>query len=1161
MTESDNAIDSSSLGPRLPVSILLTLIIGVALSFGAFFFGRSLEHDKAKANFLQAAKTHAVTLAGGIELKLHTLTAIRSFYAASKEEVDRSEFRAFVGPLLSTHSGIQALEWIPRVLDDQRAAYEKAAQQDGLLDFQITERMPQGVMARAKQREEYFPVYFVEPLKGNEAAVGFDLASNPTRLETLKRSRDTGKILSTARITLVQETGKQSGFLVFLPVYVKGVSLETVKDRREHLKGFALGVFRIGDIIESSLDFLGWGGIDVSLYDLSAPEDKRFLHAYHSHQTPEVDGRISKEVTYSSGMQYAETIDVAGRKWKILCEAEPAYISSGKTWLPWGLLVSGLSITLLITINLLSFAKRNMSISKTYRKLEAEVDQRIKSERTSEKVRKYAESVVNTVREPLVSLDYEFKVISANDSFYKTFMVTKEDTIGNLLYDLGNRQWNIPRLRKLLEEVIPQNKEFVDFEVEHKFESIGKKNMLLNARMIFAEEEEEEEEEEIILLAIEDVTERVEATQKVKRIAVELTQLIDTANAPIFGVDTEGKINEWNQMVANITGYGKDEVVGQNLVEQYITGEYKAPVKEVLDNALKGTETGNYEVPLYTKDGERVMVLLNATTRRDADGNIIGVVGVGQDITELSEFRSRLEALVKDKTQDLNQSLADTEQAREELLESERQLRLRNRIADIFLTRSDTDMFGDVLDVILDVMASKYGFFGYINEDGDMVAPSMTKEIFDECQMHDKDILFPRRDWGAMWGQTLLEKKTLYANKGLHLPEGHVPLTRRMTVPIIYQEELAGILAIADKETDYDEKDREMLEAIAAHIAPILQARLQRDIEERTRREAEKKLQESLADTEQARDSIDGILKSVADGLIVTDIYNRVVMMNRAAEDLLGVRFSQVIDRPIDFAIKEKLLRTKVRETLDKKTTGHQFDFELPGDDPKHSKIMRARTSVIFDSEGKEAGIVTIIHDVTHEREVDRMKTEFISTAAHELRTPLTSIQGFSEILLMRDDLKSKEKKKYLGYINKQAVGLAAIINDLLDISRIESGHSFELNKVPCNAGDAIHQIIPYFQENYKEHRFEVTLPKKAVQLIVDKEKMGQVLKNLLSNAAKYSPDGGLIRVVGEVLANHYQISIEDEGIGMTPEQVAKIFDKFYRADASDTAIEGTGLG
>lgn len=331
---------------------------------------------------------------------------------------------------------------------------------------------------------------------------------------------------------------------------------------------------------------------------------------------------------------------------------------------------------------------------------------------------------------------------------------------------------------------------------------------------------------------------------------------------------------------------------------------------------------------------------------------------------------------------------------------------------------------------------------------------------------------------------------------------------------------------------------------------------LEEKVEERTRG-----MHEALRDTAEARDRIDGIVKSVADGLIVTDTYNRVILMNRAAEDLLGVRLSEVLDRPIEFAIEEQTLREKVKETLDKKSTGYFFDFNLSGDDPKHPRIMRARTSVIHDREGKQTGIVTIMHDVTHEREVDRMKTEFISTAAHELRTPLTSIQGFSEILMTRDDLGPEERNKFLSYINRQSVGLTNIINDLLDISRIESGRGFALNKTIYNTTDSVRNVIPYFQEQYKNHRFEIIPLDSPLELYADKEKMEQVFKNLFSNAVKYSPNGGIIRVREELSGEDYVAKIEDNGVGMTSEQVEKVFDKFYRVDASDTGIEGTGLG
>ena len=119
----------------------------------------------------------------------------------------------------------------------------------------------------------------------------------------------------------------------------------------------------------------------------------------------------------------------------------------------------------------------------------------------------------------------------------------------------------------------------------------------------------------------------------------ELMQLIDTANAPIFGIDTNGNVNEWNQKAAKITGY-TNEVIGKPFVETYITNDYKQAVQNVLTNALKGKETANYEVPIFTKNNTRIMVLLNATTRRNNKNNIIGVVGVGQDITEIDAVRS-----------------------------------------------------------------------------------------------------------------------------------------------------------------------------------------------------------------------------------------------------------------------------------------------------------------------------------------------------------------------------------------------------------------------------------------------------------------------------------------------------------------------------------------
>ena len=141
-----------------------------------------------------------------------------------------------------------------------------------------------------------------------------------------------------------------------------------------------------------------------------------------------------------------------------------------------------------------------------------------------------------------------------------------------------------------------------------------------------------------------DITELNKVRLEQESIALDMTMLVDTANAPIFGIDAHGSINEWNKQSEQITGYTKTEVLGQDLVENFITDDYKVPVGEVLKKALEGEETANYEFPLYTKSGERVDVLLNSTTRRDATGKIVGVVGVGQDITELNKVRLEQES-------------------------------------------------------------------------------------------------------------------------------------------------------------------------------------------------------------------------------------------------------------------------------------------------------------------------------------------------------------------------------------------------------------------------------------------------------------------------------------------------------------------------------------
>ncbi len=317
-------------------------------------------------------------------------------------------------------------------------------------------------------------------------------------------------------------------------------------------------------------------------------------------------------------------------------------------------------------------------------------------------------------------------------------------------------------------------------------------------------------------------------------------------------------------------------------------------------------------------------------------------------------------------------------------------------------------------------------------------------------------------------------------------------------------------------------------------------------------------LNSALCAARAALDWLNGIVKSVADGLIVTDTSNRMVLINPAAERLLHADSCAVLGKPLDVAIEDEPLRERLKAALERKEPSDQFIFELPGEDPR---IMQARTSLIHDAAGKEAGVVTIMTDVTEERAIDRMKTQFLARAAHQLRTPLTSIRGFSEILVTRDDIGEDERKKFLFHINKEAETLASMLRDILDVSRLESGLGYSLRRTRCDASGIVRRAVDSFRDSCKKHRIQVSMPDQLPQLLVDGGRIEQVLDNIIGNAIKYSPEGGNVRVIGRVVGDFLEVSVEDEGIGMTEDQAKRFFEKFYKADVSNTAPAGTGLG
>jgi PAS domain S-box-containing protein len=331
------------------------------------------------------------------------------------------------------------------------------------------------------------------------------------------------------------------------------------------------------------------------------------------------------------------------------------------------------------------------------------------------------------------------------------------------------------------------------------------------------------------------------------------------------------------------------------------------------------------------------------------------------------------------------------------------------------------------------------------------------------------------------------------------------------------------------------------------------------------RKRAEFDLKRALAEAQDSRDKIDNIIAAMSGGLMVADPGGRVVLVNQAVQRLLRVSMAEILGQSLTDIFQDRFFQERLQEMMGSQLSGFQTDLEMPLPGVDAARVIRTRASLMQNQQGRITGAVTILHDVTRERELDRMKSEFISTAAHELHTPLASLMGYAELLLHPEEFgefPAERQKEFLGEIYDKCEALARIVDDLLDISRIEAGGEIPLEKLPTDFRRMVEKVVDRFRIHCPNHSFELNLGTGGTdQILMDENKMVQVLENLLSNAVKYSPAGGSVRVEGRVAGDVYRISVIDRGIGMTGEQVAKVFEKFYRADSSNTAVPGLGLG
>jgi PAS domain S-box-containing protein len=635
---------------------------------------------------------------------------------------------------------------------------------------------------------------------------------------------------------------------------------------------------------------------------------------------------------------------------------------------------------------------------------------------------------------------------------------------------------------------------------------------LANTELAFQNKEKEKRADELAITKKELIYQKKLDSYRfeAERVALELTLLIDTANAPIFGIDSKGLVNEWNQTSEKITGFKKDEVLGKKLVQTYITEDYQKSVKKVLDDALLGKETANYEFPLFSKDGERVMVLLNSSTRRDANGKIIGVLGVGQDISEMDKLRTVSESIAKELRQ--------------------------------FIETANAPIFG---------IDSK-GLVNEWNQTSEKITGFKKEDVFGKNLIQTYITKDYRKSVNKVLDDALLGIETANYEFPLFSKDGErVMVLLNSSTRRDANGKIIGVLGVGQDISEMD-KLRTVSESIAKELRQFI---------------------------ETANAPIFGI-----------DSKGLVNEWNQTSEKITGFKKEDVFGKNLIQTYITEDYRESVKKVLDDALIGKETaNFEFPLFTRNGHRVMvLLNSSSRRDANGKITGVIGVGQDITElagyrneleqkvnertlklnkalhkEKELNELKSKFVSTASHEFRTPLSAINfAAGSIKKYWAKMEPIMIEKKLDKIEDQVVHMTKLLDDILIVGQADAG-KFKNNPKDLNFGNFIHEIIEeVYNSHNKSHEILLidTEGLTTSHIFID-EKLGRnIFINLISNAIKFSPHAKKVHVELSSKKNHIVISIIDYGIGIYKSELKNIFQPFARGHNVDL-IQGSGLG
>jgi two-component system phosphate regulon sensor histidine kinase PhoR len=383
----------------------------------------------------------------------------------------------------------------------------------------------------------------------------------------------------------------------------------------------------------------------------------------------------------------------------------------------------------------------------------------------------------------------------------------------------------------------------------------------------------------------------------------------------------------------------------------------------------------------------------------------------------------------------------------------------------------------------------------------------------------------------------------LKVNNGITVP---LVIEKRDEENRIVDRTTIGVLHAVNKKhgEDFNDEDVRLLERMARNVGSII-ANLQ-----------------LYKEVLQEREQLMQTFESLTSGLMLVSPNNRIIQMNAVARAMFKAE-EGAIGKELPEVVHVEDLLDFIQTGLDGRDS---LPFEMTLDFHGQERIYSTQGAIVRNEGGIVLGFVVIFNDVTEQKNIDRMKSNFVAMASHELRTPLTAIKGFAQTLLdgVEDDIYDKnDQKEFLGIISGECDRLRRLIDDLLNTARIEAGESLKPNYSRVELRALVEKVaVVQNQASPRHHVYTIFHNELPEQIIADEDKLDQIFTNLLNNAIKYSPDGGDVLIHAKADAEYCVFGIQDQGIGIPPDHLNRVFERFHRVDNEDNRkIYGTGLG